>query len=120
MTALPVESRADVQQPFDPQQSLDRLRLRLVDAAADLRPLPSLDDMAERIHAVASELEAIVRELPLVIHVSQLEARGLRDTLDELDKQLANGWVPEASPVEDVVARLRSSLNTPKASDDAG
>ncbi len=112
MTGLTVESRTDPQQPFDPQQSLDRLRLRLVDAAAELRPLPSIDDMAERIYAVASELEAIVRELPLVIHVKQIEERGLRDRLADLDDKLASGWVPDASPVEDVVARLRAAVRT--------
>ena len=107
MTALPVETG-----PIDAQQRLDRLRLRLVDAAADLRPvpLPSLEDLATRVHAVAAELDAIMRELPLVVHVSRLEEGGLREQLAELDTQLAEGWVPSGSPVEDVVASLRQSL----------
>lgn len=108
MSALPVESTS-----LDSQHRLDILRLRLVDAAANLRPQPRLDDMAQRIKAVSNELEAIMRELPLVVHVSQLEDGGLHEELQELDNRLAGGWVPEASPVGDVVARLRESLKQP-------
>ena len=91
---------------------LQEIRLRLADASADLRPLPSADDIAERAQAVASQLEEIVHDLRLVIHVSQMEARGLRAQVAEIDRRLAEGWIPEGSPVEDVVVRLQAALES--------
>lgn len=113
MTALPVETgRLDA---ADTQQRLDRLRLRLVDAAADLRLVPSVDDMLERLHAVAEELASIVRELPLVIHLSHIDDE-IAKRASEIDQKLATGWVPDARSVEDVLAGLREALReTPSA-----
>lgn len=87
------------------KRSLDHLRLRLADVLGDLRPTSR--DLGERLQAVLVELESIRDEVELVYHVSQAEKNGLPAKLEEIDRRLAEGWQPDASPVEDVVERLR-------------
>ena len=72
--------------------------------------MPHPADMSSTIEAVVTEVDAIVQELRLVVHLLQIEHHGLNDELRNLDERLAAGWVPEGSPVEDVVERLRRSL----------
>ena len=96
----------------DPERAIEHVRLRLMDAASDLRPppLPTPQELAERLMAVRHNLEEITGDLLLVLHVLQIENAGLQDQLRQVDEKLAEGWRPEASPVEDVVARLRKRI----------
>lgn len=102
---------------FDVERSLDRLRLRLVDATAHLSPQgrelsgPLGADLHDRVAAVMEELAAIQRDLSALHQVSHVEETGLSEWLEELDLKLANGWEPESSPVDEVVARLRMKLD---------
>ncbi|CAN5709328.1 hypothetical protein BH20ACT1_BH20ACT1_04000 [soil metagenome] len=89
------------------QHSIGRVRLRLADVLGDLRPLPTPEAFTERLRAVMDELESIYDELELMYHVSQAEQKGLSAKLEDIDRRLAQGWKPEASPVEDIVERLR-------------
>ncbi len=94
----------------EPQQSIDGVRLRLADILGDLRLLPLAQEPRERaraLRAVQSSLDAVRDELDLVIHMGLAEEDGLSARLDDIDRRLAEGWVPDASPVEDVLARLR-------------
>lgn len=93
--------------PSEERQSIDRVRLRLADLLGDLRPLSTPDEFRQRLRAVLLELESIRNELELVFHLSQAEQVGLSDALNDIDHKLAQGWKPEASPVEDLVDRLR-------------
>jgi len=100
---------------FDARDSLDDVRLRLVEASADLlRPLPSPSDLAQRIQEVAAELAEIRRTLLLVYHVTQREQGGLLAQLAEIDQRLAAGWVPEGRPIEEVLERLRPVAENPE------
>lgn len=105
VTPTPVKS-----EHFEAEGDLEKARLRLYDAASDLRPLHSPDDLAKRVRAVARELQDIQESLLLYVHCAQLEHDGLDETLAEIDKQLSTGWQPEGSPVEVVIARLRERL----------
>ncbi|HUP69088.1 MAG TPA: hypothetical protein VM142_04655 [Acidimicrobiales bacterium] len=93
------------------EQSLDRMRLRLVDAAFDLRPLPTKEGIGERVRAVASELHKIERELLLLCHVdSKLGDTQLTQKLEDLDIRIAEGWRPEAADADEFVAGLRQQF----------
>lgn len=95
---------------IEPQQSIDRARLRLADIMGDLRLLPTAQEPRERaraLRAVQYSLDAVRDELELAIHMGLAEEDGLSAKLDDIDRRLAEGWVPEASPVEEVLARLR-------------
>lgn len=103
MMVLPTKPEND-----DPQkQSLNRIRLRLIDIAADLRPLPTVDNVLDRLRSVMVEFESVRNDLELVIHIAQAEEDGLIESLDEMDRRLATGWKPTGFPVEEVVERLR-------------
>lgn len=106
MTPLPV----DVDQ-VEPKARLDLVRLRLLDAAADLRPLPTPEELEQRLSAVVSELADVLRELRLLQHVSAIEETGLEAELVELDEAIAGGWTPDAEPVDAVVERLRAQFH---------
>jgi hypothetical protein len=99
-------------EPTEAQADLHRARLRLYDAASELRPIDGPDDLVERVRAVARELQDIQESLLLYIHCEQLDSGEFTSKLEEVDKQLAAGWVPESAPVEDVIARLRANLKT--------
>lgn len=107
MSALPTE--VSCAGALDVASRIRDVRLRLADASADLRPLPGADDIGHRVQAVAAQLEKIVHDLRLVIHLSELDSSAFRTELADIDKRLADGWVPDGSPVADVVARLQAS-----------
>lgn len=95
----------------DPAEDLARARLRLYDAASSLKPIDGPGDLAERVREVARELRDIQESLLLYVHCQQLEAGDFNDRLDAITVRLAEGWVPEGSPVDDVVERLRASTS---------
>jgi hypothetical protein len=86
--------------------SLDHLRLRLADVLGSLRPA-SGSELDERLRSATEELSAINGELEVLLHQHRAEQIGLSSKLDEVDRRLAEGWEPEAAPVEEVVERLR-------------
>jgi len=98
--------------PTDAGSDLDRARLRLYDAASELRPIDGPDDLVMRVRTVARELQDIQESLLLYVHCQQLDAGPFSDELASIDARLAEGWVPEGASVEDVIARLRASLDT--------
>jgi len=61
---------------------------------------------------VARELQNIQESLLLYVHCQQLDEGGLVAQLEEIDQKLDAGGIPESSPVNDVVDRLRGSLKT--------
>lgn len=107
VTVLPVPP-----EPTEAEANLERARLRLYDAASDLRPIDGPDDLVQRVRTVARELQDIQESLLLYVHCEQLESGDFNDRLQEIDAQLADGWVPPSAPVDDVIARLRASLST--------
>jgi hypothetical protein len=93
--------------------SLDQVRLRLVDAASDLRPLDGPQELISRARKVADELESIREDLLLYIHCGALESGDFMASLEKIDACLLDpDWRPDAAPVEDVVARLRAEYPT--------
>jgi len=96
------------------QEDLQRARLRLLDAASDLRPIAGPDELTTRVRAVARELQDVQESLLLYVHCAQLEESDFGSTLDKIDASLADpDWRPDASPVGEVIDRLRKSLSTP-------
>ncbi len=98
-------------EPTEAENDLERARLRLYDAASDLRPIDGPDDLVKRVRSVARELQDIQESLLLYVHCEQLDAGKFGDQLAQIDEQLAEGWIPEGRPVEDVIAQLRASLS---------
>ena len=106
MSAVP--RSAGGPEAFDTAASLDRVKLRLVEAVRELStPLPTSSDLVERVQAVALELEQIHADLLLVYHIARSEQDGLSEKMNEIDERLAAGWVPDAEPVDEVIERLR-------------
>lgn len=99
-------------EPLDQAADLERARLRLYDAASELRPIDGPDDLAIRVRSVARELQNIQESLLLYVHCQQLESSGFSERLAKIDSDLAGGWVPESAPVNDVISRLRIGLQT--------
>jgi hypothetical protein len=97
----------------DAAKDLEKTRLRIHDTASKLRPLENPDDLTKRVRAVVRELQDIQESLLLYVHCAQLEENDFEGTLEKIDKKLADGWVPESAPVEDVIDRLRLSLTSP-------
>lgn len=91
------------------EETINRMRLRLADAMSDLRPVPTIDDLKERIVAVAAELHNIERELLLVIHLDQVEG-AVFGGLKEIDRRLAEGWKPSGTPADAFVHGLRERM----------
>ena len=91
------------------EENLDRLRLRIFDTASKLKPLATVEELSDRIRAVVAELHVIEEELLLVAHIREIEAT-MMNRLEEIDTQLAAGWQPAGSDVDDVIKRLRSSI----------
>lgn len=92
------------------EEALTRLRHRLFDVASELRPLTTVEELGDRVRAVASELHGIERELLLIVHIQWAASDGLFDKLQAIDAKLAEGWQPDGSDADDVVTRLRSQL----------
>ncbi len=90
---------------------LDRARLRIFDAVSALKPIDGPTEIKARAQAVGQEIKRIQDDLLLYLHCVQLDELGFDDVLAEIDNELDAGVIPDSSPVEDVVARLRSSLS---------
>jgi hypothetical protein len=86
------------------------VRLRLVDAAAELKPIPNLHDLTQRVRQVNEELESIRDELLLFLHVQHLKGSGLDERLETLKRQIASGDLPKGRAVEDIVADVRKRM----------
>jgi hypothetical protein len=106
MTPLPI----DVDQA-EQQQRLERARLRLLDTAADLRPLASPEELSHRMADALRELADIIEELNLLLHVKRLEEEEIEADLLQLDQALAGGWKPDAAPADEVVAKLKAQFH---------
>jgi hypothetical protein len=86
---------------------VERVRLRLLKAADELRPIEGPTELHARLMAAAREVHSIQEALRLLLHVTALEETDFLAELDAIDEKLADGsWRPEGSKVEDVVARL--------------
>lgn len=94
-------------------RDLDGVRLRLLDAASELKPIDGPQELVGRAREVARQLRSIEEDLLLFVHCSSLEASDFEAQLDKIDAQLAGGWQPESAPVEDVVDRLRAEFVKP-------
>lgn len=94
---------------FGVEARIAAARLRLYDAAADLKPLPSIQELKTRVVAAAATIQEIMRDLLLVAHCADLDADGFADEINEIKQRLDAGWVPDSAPVDDVVERLRSA-----------
>lgn len=88
------------------------VRLRLLDAAADLTPIDGPVELHDRLQAVAQEIFEIQEAIRLLVHVTELEESEFLSTLTEIDDRLGEGWQPESSPVADVVKRLREECGS--------
>ena len=64
---------AELERQDQSDERINKVRLRLTDAAADLRPLPSHADLLARVRDVARDLESIRQDLLLIVHVGELE-----------------------------------------------
>lgn len=106
MTRLPVEV-----DEADQRQRLERARLRLLNTAADLRPVASPEELEARLAAALAELADVIRELKLLMHIKRLEESGLESELVALDEALAGGWRPDAAPVDEVVDKLKAQFH---------
>jgi hypothetical protein len=97
----------------DHQSQVDQVRLRLVNAASDLRPsakpLDGPRELRDRLAAVMRDVQQIQKDLLLLFHCTQLEESGLSEKIEEIEAKLADGWKPGGSPVEDVVKRLEAA-----------
>jgi hypothetical protein len=106
----PVSADPTAPRDFDVEERINNVRLKLADAMSDLRPLPTFAQLHTRLVAVAADLHQLEQDLLLVAHVSDLDQSGFNDELDAIAERLADGWEPPASPVGDVIDRLRSAL----------
>jgi hypothetical protein len=101
----PVE---DMPESLDSAHEVNRLRAQLHDVASELRPVPTFAELRDRIGRVRRDMHQIEQELQLVLHLAQLEDEGIMGEVEEIERQLDEGWVPPSRPVEDVVEELRA------------
>lgn len=98
----------------DSGHRIQEVRLRLLDVASDLSPMPTPAELAERLQFVSRALESIQCDLRLIAHVVEIESGPALSELDELEKKMAEGWEPQGTPGDEAVKRLRSRyLHTP-------
>jgi hypothetical protein len=92
-------------------ERVNDVRLKLYDAADDLRKIDGPAELLARLQAVAQEVYEIQAALRLLIHVTSLEEGDFLSKLEEIDDRLAAGdWEPDGAPVDGVVDRLRAAL----------
>ena len=106
MTPLPIDVDEDAQ-----AKRLERARLRLLDTAADLRPLASPTELEERLSTALAELVDVIQELKLLLHIKRLDESSLEDELRTLDEGISGGWTPHAEPVDELVSRLKKQYD---------
>lgn len=94
------------------EEVVEQLRHEVFDAGAELQPLPTIEEMHARLARVAAELRQLAEDITLVAHVAELNQSGFIERVEQVEKDIANGWEPPSSPVEDVLARLRAARPT--------
>jgi hypothetical protein len=93
-------------QDFDEGKSLKKVRLQLIRAAKELKPLPTPAELLNRLSDLIADLDDIKEQALLLYHVAQIEQSGLRERLTDIDARLAQGWEPDSESAEALLERL--------------